>query len=68
MNQNGTTCSRKNAVKDVSWIFYHENGQTWSKGELKNDKRKSSLKYYSKNGTVFEEFTGTFKNNVTVSD
>ena len=52
----------KNGKKEGYWEQYWETGQLLSKGNYKNGKREGSWEFYNEDGTVFESFTGTWKN------
>jgi antitoxin component YwqK of YwqJK toxin-antitoxin module len=47
-------------------VVYHKNGQLSSKGILKDGKKNGLWVYYHADGTVWDYFTGTFKNGVKV--
>jgi len=59
--------SFKNGKREGSWEHYWDNGQLFSMGDYKNGKREGFWVYYDK-GVVFELWTGTYKNDVRVSD
>jgi len=48
------------------WVTYYDNGQLLSKVYCKDGKREGPWVSFKKYGTVFETFTGTFKNGVKV--
>jgi antitoxin component YwqK of YwqJK toxin-antitoxin module len=48
------------------WVQYHKNGQLHAKGTFKDGKMDGPWVWYLGDGTVFPEFTGTFKNGVKV--
>ena len=58
----------KNDEKDGPWVKYHDNGQLFRKGTYKNGKKDGPWVDYKPDGTVNEEYTGTFKNGVKISD
>ena len=67
----------KNGKKEGPWEFYRANGQLlpvqikmelWIKGNYENGKKEGSWEGYNKDGTVDEQWTGTYKNGVKVSD
>jgi hypothetical protein len=56
----------KNDKEDGPWIVYYKNGQLLSKGTLKDGKGDGPWVGYNDDGTVWEEYTGTFKDGVRV--
>ena len=56
----------KNGKMDGPYVSYHDNGQFRAKGTLKDGKREGPWVVYKKDGTVWEKYTGTFKNGVKV--
>ena len=46
----------------------HENGKLWSKEIRKGVKREGPWVYYNRDGTIDKSLTGTYKNDVRVSD
>ena len=58
----------KNGKSEGSWIGYWDNGQLMYKGYYKNGKSDGSWVSYKQDGTVWKEFTGTFKNGKKISD
>ena len=48
------------------WVQYHKNGQLHAKGTFKDGKLDGPWVWYLGDGTVFPEFTGTFKDGVKV--
>ena len=53
-------------IEDGPYLTYHENGQLWSEETYKDGKREGPWVTYWGNGTVVEEYTGTFKDGVKV--
>jgi hypothetical protein len=54
--------SYKNGKYEGFWVsYFRENGQLYLKGNYKNDKEEGAWVGYKKDGTVWEAFTGTFK-------
>ena len=51
----------KNGKKEGPWVSYYDNGQLRSKGTYKNDKKEGPWVSYNKDGTVDEDWTGTYK-------
>ena len=60
--------SLKNGQKDGAWVHFDENGQLNFKGNYKNGKTEGAWVKYMPDGTVWKEYTGTFKNGVKISD
>ena len=56
----------KNGKMDGPYVSHHDNGQFRAKGTLKDGKREGPWVVYKKDGTVWEKYTGTFKNGVKV--
>ena len=56
----------KNGKMDGPYVSYPDNGQFRAKGTLKDGKREGPWVVYKKDGTVWEKYTGTFKNGVKV--
>jgi antitoxin component YwqK of YwqJK toxin-antitoxin module len=56
----------KDDKKHGPWVTYHDNGQLMWKGTYKDGKMDGSWVSYNKDGTVWGDFTGTFKNDVKV--
>jgi len=56
----------ENGKMDGPYVSYHDNGQFRAKGTLKDGKREGPWVDYKKDGTVWEKYTGTFKNGVKV--
>ena len=50
------------------WIWFHNTGQLQSKGNYKNNEREGYWITYNEDGTVWEDLTGTYENDVKVSD
>jgi antitoxin component YwqK of YwqJK toxin-antitoxin module len=51
----------KNGKKDGPWVSYWGNGQLFTKGTYKNGENEGPWVGYKKDGTVWEEYTGTYK-------
>ena len=60
--------SFKNGVEDGTWVDYYENGQLMYKGTYTNVKYEGAWVGYNEDGTVWERFSGTFKDGVKISD
>lgn len=58
----------KNGMLDGVFISYNENGQLFAKGNHKNGKKEGPWVYYNEDGTIFKLMTGTYKDNVKISD
>ena len=58
----------KNGKMEGYWERYWEYGQLYGKGDYKNGKKEGSWEFYNTDGTVIETHTGTYKNDVKVSD
>ena len=53
----------KNGKREGSWITYWSNGQLYYQGDYnKNGKREGSWVGYYSEGTIWQAFTGTYKN------
>ena len=55
-----------NGKQEGRWVDYWSNGQLRSEGDRKNGMREGPWVVYNLDGTVDEEFTGTYKNRVKV--
>ena len=58
--------SFKDGKEHGPWVVYYKNGQLLSKGTLKDGKRVGPWVGYNDDGTVWEKYTGTFKDGVKV--
>ena len=58
----------KDGKAEGPWVYYHDNGQLWSKGTYKDGKMDGPWVNYKSDGTVWEKQTGTFKSGVKISD
>jgi antitoxin component YwqK of YwqJK toxin-antitoxin module len=56
----------KNDKEDGPWVGFHDNGQLRIKGTYKDGKKDGPWFAYHKDGTVWDIFTGTYKNGVKV--
>jgi antitoxin component YwqK of YwqJK toxin-antitoxin module len=56
----------KNGRNYSAWTYYWENGQLLFEGTYKDGKRVGPWVDYFKDGTVDEEYTGTFRVDVNV--
>jgi len=64
--QLGRKGTYKDGKKEGPWISYWDNGLLMYKGVYKDWKREGPWVSYNKDGTVNEEHTGTYKNDVKV--
>ena len=58
----------KNGKTEGSWISYYDNGQLMYKGDFKNGKEDGSWVWFNKDGTVWKDYTGTYKDGKKISD
>ena len=58
----------KNDLNEGAEVYYYENGQLDFKGNYENGKREGAWASYNEDGTVNKEYTGTYNNNVKISD
>ncbi|MDC6458143.1 toxin-antitoxin system YwqK family antitoxin [Alphaproteobacteria bacterium] len=58
----------ENGKQEGYWERYYPNGQSSDKGVFKNSKKEGYWEGFLKDGTVWRDDTGTFKNGVKVSD
>ena len=58
----------KNSKREGAWSNYWDNGRLISEGNYKNGKKEGDWVGYDQNGTVWEPYTGTFKDGVKISD
>ena len=58
----------KNGKRHGPWVTYWDPGELWSKGTYKDGKEDGPWVGYWFNGPVWDDYTGTFKNGVEVSD
>jgi len=56
----------KDGKLEGPWVEYHDNGQLLSKGTYKDGEEDGLWGTYLADRTVWEEYTGTFKNGVKV--
>jgi antitoxin component YwqK of YwqJK toxin-antitoxin module len=56
----------KDGKKYGPWVTYHDNGQLWTEGTIKDGKGDGPWVGFLKDGTVNDEYTGTFKKGVKV--
>jgi antitoxin component YwqK of YwqJK toxin-antitoxin module len=50
------------------WVSYWKSGQLWNKGDYKNGKKEGSWVSYYNDGSIWKQFSGTFKNGKKISD
>ncbi len=58
----------KDGVKDGPWVNYWYNGQLLAKGNWKDGEMDGPWVGYHYDGTVWEKYTGTFKDDLKISD
>jgi hypothetical protein len=58
----------KKGKRNGPWVFYYDKEKLSSKGIFKDGKEDGPWVFYRSNGTVWELFTGTYKNGSKVSD
>jgi len=58
----------ENGKLEGAFVRYWDNGQLRSKGNYKDGKKEGAWVGYNEDGTVDKESTGTYKNNVKISD
>ena len=58
--------SFRNGKEDGPWVSYWENGQLLKKGTYKDGKRDGLWFDYHADGTLWDYYTGTYKNGVKV--
>ena len=58
----------KNGNYEGALVEYWINGQLESKGNFKSNKKEGLWVSYNEDGTVWKEMTGTFKDDVKISD
>ena len=64
--------ARRGAIKDGKeegpWVTYYDDGQLATKGEYKNGLREGPWVDYKEYGIKWERMSGTYRNDVKVSD
>ena len=68
---NGQLCYKgeyKNGKRYGSWFYYYNNGQLNSKGNFWLDDKEGSWVFFYKDGFIDEELSGTYKNDIRISD
>ena len=58
----------KNDKEDGPWVNYWSNGQLFFKGDYKKGKKNGPWVGYKQDGTVWDVFTGTYKDGKKISD
>ena len=58
----------KNGKRYGSWFYYYNNGQLNSKGNFWLDDKEGSWVFFYKDGFIDEELSGTYKNDIRISD
>ena len=56
----------KNGEMAGPWAEYNDNGQLLYEGNYKNGKREGPWVVYNSDGTVWEKYTGAYRNDVKV--
>ena len=64
--QLATKLTYKDGEPDGPYVSYHSNGQFRAKGTFKDGNKEGPWVTYKKDGTVWEKYTGTYKNGVKV--
>jgi antitoxin component YwqK of YwqJK toxin-antitoxin module len=54
------TGSLKDGKQEGTWVYYHDNGQLWEKGNYKNGKKHGAWVWYWKNGQL--KYKDNYKN------
>ena len=60
--------SFKNGLREGTFVRYYKNGQLDYKGNYKDGKQEGPWVSNNKDGTVWSNLTGTFRNGVKISD
>ena len=58
----------KDGKQDGLWVSYQKNGELIGKGNWRDGKKDGRHVVYNKDGTIWDHFTGTYKNGKKVSD
>ena len=58
----------ENGFREGAWVGYHVNGQLSWKGNFKNFKATGAWVAFKEDGTVWTEWTGTFKDGAKISE
>jgi antitoxin component YwqK of YwqJK toxin-antitoxin module len=58
----------KNGQREGPWVRCSIIGQLWLKGAFKNGKPEGPWLWYNEDGTTDEDLSGTYRNDVKVSD
>jgi antitoxin component YwqK of YwqJK toxin-antitoxin module len=70
-HENGRVLAKgamKNGGQEGHWVFHHENGWVLAEGPMKNGKAEGPWVKYYEDGTKNEDLSGTYRNDVKVSD
>lgn len=65
MHRNG---GYKGGRREGPWVFYHLNKQIKSQGAYKNGRREGPWEEYDRDGTKDEDLSGSYRDDVKVSD
>ena len=57
-----------NGQRDGLWVYYYKNSELNRKGYFKKENKGGFWHRFKKGGTVWEQHSGTYKNDVKVSD
>jgi len=58
----------RNGKREGPWVAYHDNGRLSYKGAFKDGKRDGPWIQYREDGTKYGNDSGTYRNDVRVSD
>ena len=58
--------SFRDGKREGLWFSFYDNGQLEWEGTYKDGKKDGPWVYYNKDGTVYENLTGTYKDGVKV--
>jgi hypothetical protein len=58
----------KNGQREGPWVRFSIIGQLWLKGAFKNGKPEGPWLWYNEDGATDEDLSGTYRNDVKVSD
>jgi antitoxin component YwqK of YwqJK toxin-antitoxin module len=58
----------KNGQREGPWVRYSIIGQLWLRGAFENGKHEGPWLWYNEDGTTDEDLSGTYRNDVKVSD
>ena len=58
----------RNGKRNGHWVGYYPSGRLMFKGTYKDERKEGSWVWYNKDGTPSKDLTGTYRNDVKVSD